>query len=154
VFLVPLRTGGFARGVVARYGAEAILLGYFFPFRMALAAAPATALEPNLASHRLRFSDLSLLQGTWPIVDAVAPWDRSRWPMPEFRSRSLPGASVGLRVRVAEDEPGRELSATPATIEELASLPSSAVYGSGAIEILLTRDHEPGYRSAVRADVN
>jgi hypothetical protein len=146
VFLVPLRTGGFAPGVLTRSGAEAILFGYFFHLRLDAATPADRPLDPEQASHRLLFSDLGLFRGTWPVVGAVTEWDRARWPMPEF-GRRLPGASVGRRVRMSEDEPNRELSETPATSAELARLPSAGLYGAGAVEILLTRDHDPGYRS-------
>lgn len=145
MFLVPLRTGGFVPGVIARCGLEPILFGYFFHVRVSSAKLPEVELDPEHAFRRLLFADLGLVRGTWPVVGRVVEWERARWPMPDFR-RVAPGASVGMRVRVSEDEPNRELSATPATVEELASLPSAGVCGAGAVEIVLTRDHEPGYR--------
>src|ERR1700736_2791876 len=92
VFLVPLKTGGFARGVVARAPKRAgkVLLGYFFGPRVpSTNDALLSDLDPANAVLRIRFGDLHLIDGTWAIVGRVPNWDRSDWPMPDFVRREL-----------------------------------------------------------------
>src|SRR2546427_613319 len=86
VFFVPLRKGGYARGVVARASREGkVLLGYFFGPRLPSADVTECGdLDPAKAILRLRFGDLGLINGEWPIRGRVPGWDRSRWPMPHF----------------------------------------------------------------------
>jgi len=65
VFLVPLRDGGYARGVVARAGPKGkILMGYFFGPRLATRDdMPLSDLAPAQAILRMRFADLGLING-------------------------------------------------------------------------------------------
>ena len=87
VFLVPLTTGGFGRGVVARADPKGRggLFGYFFA--PCLASTNNVALDdfmPCNAILRVRFGDLGLINGEWPVCGQVPNWDRSQWPMPDF----------------------------------------------------------------------
>jgi Immunity protein 26 len=89
VFLVPLRQGGYARGVVARAGAKGKdLLGYFFGPRIeSIGAIALDDLNPAGAGLRIRFGDLGLINGAWPILGRIPNWNRAKWPMPEFVRR-------------------------------------------------------------------
>jgi len=62
VFLVPLKDGGFARGVVARSAPGGkVLLGYFFGPRLASRTeVDLSDVEPGNAVLCLRFGDLGL----------------------------------------------------------------------------------------------
>ncbi|WP_415867687.1 Imm26 family immunity protein [Burkholderia ubonensis] len=44
-------------------------------------------LKPEDAIRVVRFGDLSLMNGEWPIVDHVKDWQSDRWPMPKFVRR-------------------------------------------------------------------
>ena len=80
-FAVPLRTDGFAVGVVARAGTGGVLLGYFFgPRRQAQAGIDDVRhLRPEQAVLVGRFGHLGLTGGTWPLLgrapcqDVTAP---------------------------------------------------------------------------------
>jgi hypothetical protein len=145
IIMVPLRTTGFAPGVIARCGKSPILFGYFFHLRLAEPVVPAEPLVAARASRLVRFADLGLVDGTWHLVGTIAGWDRKDWPMPDFQQVGR-GASVGIRVRCSENDLVHELSREPATIAELNGLPSADIFGPGAVEVMLTTDHDPDYR--------
>jgi hypothetical protein len=145
IIMVPLRTTGFAPGVIARRGQGPILFGYFFHLRVPEPSVPAEPLVAGAASHLMRFADLGLVDGSWHVVGSITGWDRDDWPMPDFQQVGR-GASVGVRVRCSEDNPVHELSREPATIAALNGLPSADIFGSDAVEIALTTDHDPEYR--------
>jgi hypothetical protein len=83
-FVVPLRSGGYARGVVARAAPKGkVLFGYFFgPILASQDEATLDGLRPTDAILRVRFGDLGLVQGDWPTLGFIPGWRRSEWPMP------------------------------------------------------------------------
>src|SRR3989304_1975741 len=89
VFVVPLKDGGFARGVVARTSLEGkVLLGYFFGPRLASnTAVELNDLRPPGALLCVRFGDLGLINGEWAVFGKVATWNRLEWPIPDFLRR-------------------------------------------------------------------
>jgi hypothetical protein len=139
VFLVPLRQGGYARGVVARAGRNGkVLLGYFFGPRLeSVDSALDCDLNPANAILRVRFGDLGLIQGEWPILSKVASWNRLDWPMPDFIRRDLMGAKMPVRVRYSESDPNYVEAEHPMTADD--DLEPDALYGYGAVEKKLTR---------------
>jgi hypothetical protein len=87
-FLVPLLHHGFIAGVVARVSSthKGILLGYFFsdiyvqhPSLDALCS-----LNPSSAREVIRFGDMGLRNGEWPILGKCANWSSTDWGMPNF----------------------------------------------------------------------
>ncbi|WP_198432657.1 immunity 26/phosphotriesterase HocA family protein [Burkholderia ubonensis] len=86
-FAVPLRTGGYAIGVVARMAPKGkIVLAYFFGPKCD--AVPALSevegLKPTDAIKCVRLGDLGMVNGEWPIIGASPGWAREDWPMPSF----------------------------------------------------------------------
>jgi hypothetical protein len=79
VFLVPLRNGGYARGVVARATAKGkTLFGYFFGPRIeSTGSTVLDDLNPANATLRIRFGDLGLINGAWPLLGRIPNWDRA-----------------------------------------------------------------------------
>ena len=138
VFLVPLRKGGYGRGVVARSGDEGkVLLGYFFGPRITSADEVAfNDLDPTNAILRVRFGDLGLLNGEWPIVGVVSAWDRPKWPMPDFVRRDDLSKKAWL-VRYSDDDPNRIEAEYPT--EFSSELGRDSLSGYGAVEIVLTK---------------
>ncbi len=65
VFLVPLREGGYARGVVARAAPQGkVLFGYFFGPRIdSVGKIALEDLVPGNEVLRVRFGDLGLIEG-------------------------------------------------------------------------------------------
>jgi hypothetical protein len=109
VFLVPLRKGGYARGVVARASPKGKgLLGYFFGPRLSSAdIAKVDNLDPNSAMLRVIFGDLGLINGEWQILGVVPNWDRTQWPMPDFVRRDPLGRRKPMLVRYSDAGPMR-----------------------------------------------
>ena len=139
VFLVPLRNGGYARGVVARASPKGKgVLGYFFGPRLSSTDdAVWDDLEPAKAILRIRFGDLGLINGEWAIFGKVPSWNRSEWPTPDFVRRDPLGRSKPVLVRYSDDDPMR-IEAEYRIEDDSGMLPDSA-YGYGAVEIELTK---------------
>ncbi|HEY1111332.1 MAG TPA: immunity 26/phosphotriesterase HocA family protein [Opitutaceae bacterium] len=139
VFLVPLRNDGYARGVVARSsGLGKVLLGYFFGPRLLSANDIAVRdLDPANAILRVRFGDLGLITGEWPIRGRIPNWDRLQWPMPDFVRKDLLGRRKPLIVRYSDTDPSHIVSETPITDDT--TLTADSMSGYGAVEIRLTK---------------
>ncbi|MGC2775760.1 MAG: immunity 26/phosphotriesterase HocA family protein [Bradyrhizobium sp.] len=139
VFLIPLRDGGFARGIVARtpFRARRILLGYFFGPRL---ASPDDAsfkdITPEQAVLCVRCGDLGLHDGAWPILSVHPEWERSSWPFPDFVRRD-PLISRAYLVRYSDTDPRKREFERP--IDPACDLPADDLWGSGAVELRLTK---------------
>jgi len=139
VFFVPLRNGGYARGVVARSGSEGtVFLGYFFGPRLSSAASTDVGdLDPAKAILRVRFGDLGLINGEWPTRGQIPGWNRSQWPMPDFVRKDPLGRKKPVLVRYSDADPSRIESESPTT--EDTTLATDSMSGYGAVEIKLTK---------------
>lgn len=139
LFAIPLRDSGFAVGVVARASAAGkVILCYFFgPCRTEIPdEATIASVRPAEAVLVVRVGDLSLQNGTWPIVGRIAPWRRSEWPFPAFIRRE--GLSLNAwKVQYSDEDPTRVLREIPVPFDT--NLERDAVYGAGAAELVLTR---------------
>ena len=125
VFIVPLRKGGYARGVIARSDPKGVILfGYFFGPRLASAdAAVLNDLDPANAILRVRFGALGLRNGEWPI--------------PDFARRDPLGRMKARRVRYSDDDPSQRAAEYP--IDDDSGLATDSLSGYGAVEIKLTK---------------
>lgn len=139
IFLVPLRNGGFARGVAARVDPKGkILLGYFFGPRFDTAAAtPASDLHPSDALLCVRFGALGLQNGTWPILGQVPNWKRAEWRMPDFVRRDPLGKRKAQLVHYSDNDPSHIESEH--SIDEDSELQTDSLSGYGMVEIKLTK---------------
>jgi hypothetical protein len=108
-FAVPLRSGGYAVGVIARLsnsrGANTAL-GYFFAPRIDPLPKldQVERLKPADSILVRRFGDLGLHNGTWPIVGHSSQWRREDWPVPVFAVR-LPGTNLARKDYYDADDP-------------------------------------------------
>lgn len=138
-FLVPLPSGGYGRGLIARAAPKGkILLGYFFGPRLEQMAEPSfDRLETSDAILRVRFGDLGLIEGHWPIVGNVPNWKRSEWPMPDFVRRDPLGKLKPKLVRYADDDPSQPIGEHP--VDDDAGLATDSLSGYRAIEAKLDR---------------
>jgi hypothetical protein len=138
VFLVPLRDGGYARGVVARVGDEGkVLLGYFFGPRFASTdKIVLNDLKPANAILRVRFGDLGLINGEWTSLGKVPNWDRAAWEMPDFVRCDEISKKAWL-VRYSDTDPGRVEAEYPTDFDS--QLTRNSLLGYGAVEIKLTK---------------
>lgn len=82
-FAVPLRSGGYARGVIARANGEGGAFGYFFGPKIGSPEEATTEdMKPERAILVGMFGDLGLVKGKWPILGKLDGWKRSDWSMP------------------------------------------------------------------------
>jgi Immunity protein 26 len=139
IFWVPLNSGGFAVGVVARVGnGGRIVLGYFFSQQFgALPDAPELSeLRSEDAILAVRFGDLHLMSGRWPIVSEVRPWDPKMWPMPKFVRIEPPTNNVYL-VTYSESDPGPTITDQRIN-DNSAGYEIDCLIGATAVEIILS----------------
>ena len=137
-FAVPLRTGGYAVGLIARANRGGVLLGYFFgPRRTIVPPLDAIAeLKPDKAVLVRKFGHLGLTQGRWPLIGRLGGWDRRDWPMPVFvRCEELTGRS--FRVFYDDDDPNKLLREEQVSRGE-ARGPKDGLMGAGFAEKALT----------------
>jgi hypothetical protein len=138
VFAVPLRTGGFARGGVARASPNgSVLFGYFFgPKLSSINEIKTEAIRPEEAISQMIFGDLGLMNGEWIVVGLLSNWQRDRWGMPDFVRRD-PLGNRAWRVRRLDSDPSKIESEEP--VEFDANLPANLASGYGAVELKLTK---------------
>jgi len=138
VFLVPLRSGRFARGVVARATPRGrVIYGYFFgPPLPSTKNVPLDDLSPKKALLQLRFGDLGLISGDWRVCGKVPLWDRAEWAMPGFVRRN-PLTAHALLVRYSDGDPNKIDTAEPC--QAGCELPTDSLSGYRAVEIKLSQ---------------
>lgn len=133
-FAVPLEGGGYALGLIARMTRNCVaLFGYFFGprYRDIPTLADIASLRPEDAIERLRFGDLYLLEGEWPVLGALPGWDRQLWPVPSFAHRDrLSGRSY---IRAYDENSMDLLTERAAGEEEIVGLPKDGLSGAGAV---------------------
>lgn len=87
VFAVPLGLQTFAAGVVVRRAPRSTMIfGYFIGPTLNAIPTLEQILPLSLTKvvFQCRFGDLGLLEGHWPVVGRIHPWNREDWPMPLF----------------------------------------------------------------------
>jgi Immunity protein 26 len=139
IFAIPLRSGGFAVGVVARKSAHhGGLLGYFFgpKFSSVPDSGDIGVLHPDMALRVLKFGDLSLMNHEWPVIGDITNWNRKEWPLPDF-VRKDDISRKAWRVRYSEDDVCQYISEHPESFDS--PLERDSMFGAGAVELLLTR---------------
>ena len=140
-FSVPLRSGGFATGLVARAGARGkVLVGYFFgpPRGEPAKLADVQQYQPSDAVMIARFGDLSLQNGEWRII-GHSQWNRESWPMPRFGRVDTASGERAWCVEYSEDDPNHVIRETTCSVPEAKQLPRDSLLGAGAVEIRLTQ---------------
>ena len=140
-FAVPLRSGGFAIGLVARMDGKGSVIGYFFgPSHKEIPSSLdfTKGLTPDDAIFIAHFGDLGLLKGTWKVLGEREPWIREKWPLPAFvRTDVISGKH--RKVLYFEDNLLKEVQLVPIVAETAKRLPEDGIFGAGAVEIRLTK---------------
>ncbi|RWM98211.1 MAG: hypothetical protein EOR84_11365 [Mesorhizobium sp.] len=138
-FLVPLRSGGYAVGLVGRMAPKGrIILAYFFGPR--LDSVPTLdeirGFQPKDSVRCLRVGDLGLVNGDWRILGRSPDWDGSHWPVPQFVRRDELSKRSWL-VTYSDLDPSVVEKEEPFRSDQV--LERDALYGYGAVELLLTK---------------
>lgn len=139
-FAVPLQSGGFGVGLIARANSNGGLLGYFFGPRRA-AVPPLNDLLGLSARDAVlvrKLSHLGLKNGKWPLLGRLDNWDPGQWPMPVFiRQEELSGRS--FRVFYDPQDPNRLLREELVPLGDPAQGPEDGLMGAEFTEIRLSR---------------
>jgi hypothetical protein len=136
-FWVPLRDGGFARGLVARMNERGVIFAYFFPPNV---ASPgdwnrAGPISVENCTLRAQVGDLGLTNGEWKIDSQLPNWTAEAWPMPPFVRRD----SSGQFLISTYDDQIQFQSERGGTPSDLEKFPKDVLMGYGSAEIKLTK---------------
>lgn len=139
-FAVPLPSGGYGTGLVARASGMGEAFGYFFgPRRSTIVSYDETRkLRPEDAVLMRLFGDLGIIHGEWPIVGIDSELDLSRWKMPGLVHRDDTTGKTWIR-HYDERRLGlfvREEACDPALAK---SLPMDGLSGQRALETHLDK---------------
>jgi hypothetical protein len=140
-FAIPLRKGGFARGVIARMNGKGSVFGYFFSPKIAeLADVRVDAeIRPENAIYKCCFGDLGLLMGEWTPLGALPDWTRKRWPMPSFLYHDEDGKTGFLRQYDEDTLKFVREERIPLSGIHKENFPEDGLMGYGAVEKWLTK---------------
>lgn len=136
-FFVPLRQGGFARGLVARHNGAGQVLAYFFGPRLNGPTGGFAGLNQQGAILVGLCGDLGLLSGEWPIGETTQAWDRADWPFPPlFRADE---AAKRAWLSYYDEDTLELVREEPTKLEQGPCHPYDRLMGSGSVEIRLTK---------------
>jgi hypothetical protein len=137
--LVPLRTQGYALGLVARMDGKGRIFGYFFGpvISEPSAATIPNNLKPEDAILSGRFGDLGLINGEWIVLGEKDDWNKDEWKMPPFvRVDEHSGKAF---VSVYDDNTLNFVSEKPCNPALVDKYPHDIGMGYGSVEIQLTK---------------
>ncbi|MGK3994886.1 Imm26 family immunity protein [Sorangium sp. So ce1024] len=139
-FAVPLPSGGYGTGLVARANGMGEAFGYFFgPRHPAIPPHDATrSLRPEDAVLLRLFGDLGLIRGEWPILGSDPDLDTSRWTMPGLIHRDDMTGQVWIR-HYDERRLGLFLREEPCDPATAKLLPMDGLSGQVALEVHLDK---------------
>jgi Immunity protein 26 len=138
-FAIPLRSKGFAVGVVARASpGGGVILAYFFKkvWDHPPQFEEVNGFKPDDAVRILRVGDLGFLDGTWPVLGRDPDWNRGSWTIPHFVRKDDISRKAWIVV-YSDHDPNRVESETRASYD--VNLERDSMFGAGAAEIDLTR---------------
>lgn len=144
-FAVPLRDGHYGIGIIVRgnYHTKGGL-GYFFGPKYSNVPTEQETYSKNKDNAILicRFGDLGIIRGDWPLINNAKLFSREEWPVPLFH-RVLPipeNKAVIVEYRQNFNGMGAPFRETITPLsEEVLRLPEAGLFGSGAVEIELTK---------------
>ncbi len=140
-FAVPLRDGGFARGVITCWNGDNILAGYFFGPRIASLEDLEVdeSMVPGLEMLIARFGNIGLKNKSWPMIGQVPHWNRNDWKLPRFLK--IDNSSNECRLRTYDNTTLEFISEEVFSLHEInpENFHRSGLLGHGAVEIILTK---------------
>lgn len=142
VFLVPLRGGGYARGVAARLDGSGGVFGYFFGPRLNSPGEGTTrGLDPHQAVALGQFGDLHLINNEWPQLGKIENWSANEWPMPPLiRVDEFDWKATLTHFDDRTFERIDRKAVSPTLLDQY---PEDGSHGAGSVEIWLTKLLEP-----------
>ena len=97
-------------------------------------------LDPKSAVLRIKFGDLGLINGAWPICGQAPDWDRTVWPMPDLVRRD-PLSMHAWAARYSDENPEIRVAEYPVPYDT--DMACDTLSGFGAAEIALTQCLDP-----------
>ncbi|WP_095198069.1 Imm26 family immunity protein [Mesorhizobium carmichaelinearum] len=143
LFAIPLRSGGYGLGLVARMAPKGkIILVYLFgPMRLELPNADELSdISPDNAVRCLRCGDLGLINGSWPIIGEMKIWIEDKWPMPNFVHKE--SLSNRILIRKYSDSDPSKLEGQ-ASVASAGHLEQDGLHGYEVVELILTDQLKP-----------
>ena len=139
-FAVPLRGGGYARGVVARMSGNGGVFGYFFGPK--IDSEKDLSIDENWKARDAvlaqRFGDLGLVENEWKTLGTLPGFKPEDWPMPEFVRYNDDGSMAFISRYDDETLDFVRERKVPAAEACDPSLLPDGVAGFGAVELRLT----------------
>jgi hypothetical protein len=138
-FTIPLDSGGFAIGLIARMNGKGRLLGYFFGPRRQEPPVPddVTHLRPTDAMSVELCGDPGILTGNWKIFFHDNNWTRVDWPLPSFGFEDRLINAIYQRLYAEDTLKYIRQERVPRSV--YLSLPSDGIGSARSVEIFL--DH-------------
>ena len=140
-YAVPLRSGGYGVGAIARTGKRGALFGYFFgPKRQQLPTLDdVRSLRAQDAIFCGQFGDLGIQNGEWPLIGRLDQWDRCEWPLPEFGRIEDEARGIAWIVSYANVDLSEQGEKRQCSVADARRLAADGTYGHGAVELVLTK---------------
>jgi hypothetical protein len=136
-FGVPLRSGGYAQGVVARVGDGGILFGYFFgPKLNSLSKHIPKNVRPEDRLYWGKFGHLGITKGKWKLIGVDPNWNNEKWPLPPMVRVD---ENAGIAFISYYDDSMDIVSEERCDLSLVNDHPYDALMGAGAVEIKLTK---------------
>ncbi len=164
-FLVPLDKlpGAYGVGLVARVGRYGDLFGYFFG--PAVDKMPSEAhrsrLRPADAVYAALFSDVGLVDDSWPLTPRLSVWSETRalFQIPEFGHIDMVDPNLAFGRRYDAEDPSTNFVERPITLEEAQWMPKDGFAGHLFVQAKLTKllaegdRPEPGMGGRIRPTI-
>lgn len=149
---IPLSSGGYAIGIVARVSlpSKEIFLGYFFGrlFTEIPSIHEISAFRRKQATIVRRVGRSGIDLGRWTVIHRNSPWSGNDWPVPIFKHRDSFSGRYWART-ISESDLSTLTSEREISEDQASDLPSHALAGWGTFEKLLVAalDFEPTRRA-------
>ena len=136
IFVVPLKSGGFSIGLVARQSGS-ILLGYFFStyFSVKPLEIDASIINKSNVCLVCLFGILGLKNKEWTIIENLPNWDKNEWSVPKFKQKD---PLLDMYYAVSYDDDLNEISRIKISEEDAKTLFEGGIHGSGVVEYILS----------------
>lgn len=138
-FYLPLREGGFARGIVTRLSGDGLIYVYFFGPKLARAQGAFDDARARDAVLSGICGDLGLIKGAWLLAGQLNEWSREEWPLPALYREDSEARRAWLSYY--DDNTLKFVEEIPVDFEQekYKMQPYDRVMGYGAAEIRLTK---------------
>jgi len=138
-FFIPLRSGGYGRGIVTRLRGDGVIFAYFFGPKLTQLESMFDDVRAQKALYIGLCGDLGLLKGEWPSAGQLKDWNRNDWPLPALYRENAEEQQAWLsfydndNLKFVREEP------VEFGQEQHKKNPYDGTMGYGAIEIRVTK---------------